>query len=113
MITINNYYDIKKISDPYIFKYVNSLIENIFKEYHCNYADSLKPIGVIFVVESIEDWKLLSENELGLNINNNRFEWIDDIGNAYCDGCIVINNSNAVNIIGKKIYFKDYLEDFI
>lgn len=43
---------------------------------------------------------------LSSKITESRFEWIDLIGNDFLDGCIVLNNDRAINIIGKAYYFR-------
>ena len=43
---------------------------------------------------------------LSSKITESRFEWIDLIGNDFLDGCIVLDNDRAINIVGKADYFK-------
>ena len=44
---------------------------------------------------------------LSVPITESRFEWIEEIGHGYSNGCIVLNNEKAINIIAKTALFQE------
>lgn len=67
---------------------------------------SLETVGGIFYVENEKDFDNYKKFGLSSKITESRFEWIDLIGNDFLDGCIVLDNDRAINIVGKADYFK-------
>ena len=101
MIEIFTPDDILKIKDCYIAKYIKNLFTNLLTQ---TSDCSLETIGGIFYVEKdFDDYKSFG---LSSKIAESRFEWIDLIGNDFLDGCIVLDNDRAINIVGKADYFK-------
>lgn len=103
MIIITKYDDIAKIKDKAIIPYIESLVSDILKAYSLN--RSFESVGGIFILESEKDFDNYNEFGLSSPLCEDRFEWIEEIGNGYSDGCIVINNDFAINIIGKTEFF--------
>ena len=109
MILINTRKDIGKIKDRFIQKYIENLFDRLIKEYSdCCANGNLEPIGAIYYVESSMNFESFESFGLSCPITENRFEFIEDIGNNYCNGCIVISNDIAINIISKKENFINY-----
>lgn len=110
MIKITKYDDLAKIKDNSIVHYIKNLLENILKSSSLNC--SIESVGGIYFLENESDINRYSEFGLTSPINKERFEWIENLSNGYSDGCIVINNDFAINIIGKTEYFdkEDYNE---
>ena len=102
MIKILNLQDVDKIPEKTVVPYVYSLITNILNAYDSN--SSIESVGAIYFVENEKD--LNNYQDLGLYkpIQEKIFEYICPINEDYSDGCIVINNDYAVNIICKKEY---------
>ena len=112
MIVINTRNDIEKIKDRFIQKYIENLFDSLIKEYcNCCANGSLEPIGAIYYVTSYSDFERYQNFGLSSPINESRFEFIEDIGNDYCNGCIVINNDKCISIIGKTEFFKRFREE--
>ena len=95
--------DIQRIPDKAIIPYINSYFDILISTYPPNC--SLEAVGAIFFLESKEDFKNLIEFGLSSPLMEERFEWIDGIGEGYSNGCIVLNNDFAINIIAKDEYF--------
>ena len=106
MIKIVKPKDLQNISDTEVFPYIHNLLDSLLKEYaaYCPNS-SIERIGAIFLLERAEDLELYAEMGLCSPVQQNSFEWIEDIG-GYCNGCIVLDTDRAINIIGKKIYFE-------
>ena len=102
MISITKSDDIAKITDTAIIPYIQSLVNNILKAYPNH---SIESVGAIYFVENEKDFDNFKEFGLSSPLYDNRFEWIDEIGNGYSDGSIVINNDFSINIIGKTEFF--------
>lgn len=109
MIKITKYDDIEKIKDNKIIAYIKSLVSDILKAYSLN--RSFESVGGIFVLENEKDFENFKESGLSSLLCEDRFEWIEEIGNGYSDGCIVINNDFAINIIAKTEIFKKGVSD--
>lgn len=113
MIKIVKAEDLQNIPYPEIIPYIHDLLNFYLKEYKNYCSDSsLTRIGAIYLLEQEKDWEKYSEMELPSPITPNCFEWIEDLGNGYCNGCIVIDCDRAANIIGKKEYFLRLKETF-
>ena len=110
MLTITTLKDVEQVKSPYLAGYIRNLVEHLLKEYHNYCADSLEAIGAIFVLEDREDWNLYSEMGLSCPPSESRFEWIEDIGNGFCNGCIVLDNDRGIDIIGKQEHFYSLYE---
>ena len=104
--------DISKITDDYLRCYANNLIEHLLNEYIevCTNG-SIDSVGAIFIIDSLSELKNHSDFGLSATITAKRFEWINNIGNGYVDGCIVIDNNRAINLLGKQDLFTDYMEE--
>lgn len=105
MIKITKSDDIAKIIDKAIIPYIESLVSDILKSYSLN--RSFESVGGIFFLESEKDFDNYKEFGLSSPLCEDRFEWIEEIGNGYSSGCIVINNDFAINIIGKTEFFNE------
>ena len=103
MIEIFTPDDILKIKDCYIAKYIKNLFTNLLTQ---TSDCSLETVGGIFYVENEKDFDDYKSFGLSSKITESRFEWIDLIGNDFLDGCIVLDNDRAINIVGKADYFK-------
>ncbi|MCH5183003.1 MAG: hypothetical protein J1E00_02410 [Oscillospiraceae bacterium] len=107
MIKIVKPEDLQNISDTEVFPYIQNLLDSLLKEYavYCP-GSSIERIGAIFLLERAEDLELYAEMGLCSPIQQNSFEWIEDIG-GYCNGCIVLDTDRAINIIGKSTIFEN------
>ena len=97
MIEILTPDDVSKIKDCYIAEYIKNLLTNLLTQ---TSDCSLETVGGIFYVDNYKKFGLSSK------ITESRFEWIDLIGNDFLDGCIVLDNDRAINIVGKADYFR-------
>lgn len=113
MIKIVKPEDLEKIQDMNIYPYIQDLLLYILKEY-ANYSPDSSiedEIGAIFLLEQETDWELYHEMGFSEPVEGFCFEWIEPIEKGYCNGCVVIDNSHAINIIGKQEYFKRFEEE--
>lgn len=111
MIKITSPEHLKNIDDPQILPYIRQLLESLLKEYRQFCPDSsIEKIGIIFLLEQESDFDLYQEMGLLSPVSTSDFEWIAPIENGYCNGCIVIDNDRAINVIGKEEYFNKYKE---
>lgn len=106
MIKIMTLSDAEKISNVFLKEYIINLVKRILHEYRDYCPDSLESVGAIFILERPSDLELFPEMGLSSPLTESRFEWVEHIGNGYCNGCIVITNDTAINIIAKKSIFK-------
>ena len=112
MIKITCIKDLDSVTDTCIQKHIESQLKyllNTFTE-ECS-EGSIESIGAIFYVEKnsdIEDYK-----QLGISspITEERFEWIEEISNEYYRGLIIINNSKAIELVGRKSVFNTILKE--
>ncbi|MBE6572801.1 MAG: hypothetical protein E7652_00235 [Ruminococcaceae bacterium] len=106
MVKITKHADLVNVKDENILPYIKCLLGRIQASYNYRPDQSIEPIGAVFLLET--DIDLLNYAEFGLSVplTENRFEWIETVeqGN-YCDGCIVIDNERAINIVGKRDFF--------
>ena len=112
MLKIITQKDVERIDNPYIATYIQNLVDYLFTEYKDYCAESLEALGAIFILEDSSDWNLFSEMELPAYPSESCFEWIQDIGNGFCNGCIVLDNDRAIDVIGEKAYFEQFKEAF-
>ena len=96
MIVITKADDLAKIKEKHVIPYIKNLLSNIQKAY-CP-ARSLESVGAIYFLENEKDF----DNFKKFGLSSPLFE---EICNGYSDGCIVINNDFAINIIGKSEFF--------
>lgn len=108
MIKVQELKDLEGINDKYAHKYIKNLLEYLFKTYE---VDSIESFGAIFYIERKEDLLRYSDFYLSSSLSEQRFEWVDDIGNGYINGCVVLDNERAINLISQKEYFTDYMEE--
>jgi hypothetical protein len=108
MKKIEKYSDLEGIKEETVYGYVKNLLEELFETYE---VDSIEEYGAIFFIEKEEELLQHREFYLSLPLREQRFEWIDEVGNGYVNGCIVIDNERAINLIGKAEYFTKYMED--
>lgn len=108
MIKVQELKDVKGIKDKFAHDYIKKLLEYLCKTYE---VDNIESFGAIFYIESKEDLLRYSDFYLSSPLSEQRFEWVDDIGNGYVNGCVVIDNDRAINLIGKKEYFSEYMEE--
>ena len=103
MIKILNLQDIDKIPEKTVVPYVYSLMKHILDNYDSN--SSIESVGAVYFMENEKD--LNNYQDLGLYkpIQEKIFEYICPINEDYSDGCIVINNDFAINIIARTEYF--------
>lgn len=103
MIKILNLQDIDKIPEKTVVPYVYSLMKHILNAYDSN--SSIESVGAVYFMENEND--LNNYQDLGLHgpIQEEIFEYICPINEDYSDGCIVINNDFAINIIARTEYF--------
>lgn len=105
MIKIVKSDDISKISDSAIKPYIEKLFNYLSETFCAN--SSIEAVGAIYYFENEDDFNKYEEIGLSLPIKENRFEWIDEIGNGFSNGYIVLNNEISINIIAKTAYFNE------
>ena len=103
MIKITCKEDIQRVPDKATVPYIEMFFDVLISTYSPNC--SLETVGAIFFIESKEEFKHFDEYSLSSPLLEDRFEWIDSIGEGYSNGCIVLNNDFAINIIAKDEYF--------
>lgn len=108
MIKVQERKDIELIKDQFIYVYIENLLEYLFKTYEVNTIESY---GAIFYIEKKEDFLQHSELFLSSPLYEDRFEWIDHIGNGYVNGIIILDNQRVINLIGKIELFTDFMEE--
>lgn len=108
MIIIHSKQDLSKIKNQHLKQYVNTFLDRLLFELK-NSTDDIDSIGVIFILENSKDFNNYKAFGLSSPIRESRFEYIETLSFGYCNGCIVLNNSEAINIIGKYSYFKEFL----
>lgn len=105
MIKITFQKDIQQIPDKRIVPYIQALFDNLLT--NCSPDCSIESVGEVFFLESAEDFKSFCNFGLSSPIIEERFEWFDTVDEEYSDGCIVLDNERAINIIGKTDFFKE------
>ncbi|MBM6921876.1 hypothetical protein H6A12_12040 [Phocea massiliensis] len=113
MIKITSPADLKKIHDSYISLYIQNLLEYILREYisYCPDQSIEEQIGAIFLLEQESDIHLYQQMGLSSPLKESQFEWLKQLSYGYSNGCIVLDNDRAINIIGKSSYFKPIQEE--
>lgn len=105
MIIIKQIEDITRVRDNDIKPYITDYFKYLIKAYCAN--DSIEDVGAIYYFESIDDFMEYQAIGLSVPITESRFEWIEEIGHGYSNGCIVLNNDKAINIIAKTALFQE------
>ena len=105
MIIIKRMEDIARVRDNAIKPYITDYFKYLKKTYCA--SDSIEAVGAIYYFESIDDFMEYQAIGLSVPITENRFEWIEEIGHGYSNGCIVLNNDKAINIIAKTALFQE------
>lgn len=105
MIIIKRMEDIARVRDNAIKPYIIDYFKYLIKTYCVN--DSIEAVGAIYYFESIDDFMEYQAIGLSVPITESRFEWIEEIGHGYSNGCIVLNNDKAINIIAKTALFQE------
>ena len=109
MILITKQTDLEMIVDNDIKPKINDLLQYYLKEYSTFCAEgTILPLGAIIVLEDNNDWNMLSGYGITLPNNSDDFEWINTFSDGYKNGCIVIDNDRALNIIGKDEFFQRF-----
>ena len=106
--------DLSVIEDGEIVSYIKGLLQILTEAYKDFCPNrSIEAIGTIFVIEQESDFDNFRGFGLSSAIRKSDFEWIVDIENGYFNGCIVIDTDFAINIIGKKEFFRNITEGLI
>lgn len=100
--------DLELIKDSPVLEYVENLLRQLIEILE---VEDIEPYGAIFCVESEEDLMQHRDFCLATPLTPQRFEWISDIGSGYLCGCVVINNSKVISIVGKAELLNKYKED--
>lgn len=108
MIIISFQEDIQKIPDKQIVPYIQAMLDDLLKI--CFPDRSIESVGEIFFLEKPEDLKSFFNNALSSPIKEERFEWIESVDREYSNGCVVLNNEKAINIIGRTKFFKEVFQ---
>ena len=108
MIKIKETKDLEQIREPQVLDYAGRLLRRLLQTFE---TENIEPYGAIFYIEEEKDLLEYQSFCLSAPLTPDRFEWLTDIGSGYLSGCIVINNSKAVSLVGKAEYFKKYKED--
>lgn len=103
MIIVRTIQEVDNIPVKSVIPYVRSLITNILNAYSSN--GSIETVGAVYFLEDQDDVR--NYQSLGLHepVAEELFEYIYPINEEYSDGCIVINNDYAINLIAKTKYF--------
>ena len=108
MIIISFQEDIQKIPDKQIVPYIQAMLDDLLKI--CFPDRSIESVGEIFFLENPEDLKSFFNKVLSSPIKEERFEWIESVDREYSNGCVVLNNEKAINIIGRTNFFKEVFQ---
>ena len=111
MVKITRLEHLEQVPEKEIIPYIKNLLEHILEEYkeYCPNA-SIESIGAIYLISSKSDMDNHLDFGLSMPIDKSRFEWIEYVGNNFINSCIVLDNDRAINIIGRKEYFKHLME---
>ena len=108
MIIISFQEDIQKIPDKQIIPYIQAIFDDLLKI--CFPDRSIESVGEILFLENSEDLKSFFNKALSSPIKEERFEWIESVDREYFNGCVVLNNEKAINIIGRTDFFKEVFQ---
>lgn len=99
------------IADVCIKKHIGNQLNYLLNTYKEECSEgSIESIGAIFYVENSSDFYDYTQFGLSSPINEERFEYIEQIVGGYCRGFIVLNNENVIEIIGKKDIFDSIMK---
>ena len=104
--------DLDSVTDTCIKKHIESQLKYLLNTYieECS-EGSIESIGAIFYVEKNSDIEDYKQFGVSSPITEERFECIEEISNEYYRGLIVINNSKAIELIGRKSVFNTFLKE--
>lgn len=112
MIKITCVEDLDSVADTCIKKHIESQLKYLLNTYIVECSEgSIESIGAIFYVEKSSDFANYTQFGLSSPITEKRFECIEEISNEYYRGLIVINNSKAIELIGRKSVFNTFLKE--
>ena len=111
MVKITRLEHLEQVPEKEIVPHIKNLLEYLLEEYkeYCPNA-SIESIGAIYLISSKSDLDNHFGFGLSMPIDESRFEWIEYIGNNFVNSCIVLDNDRAINIIGRREYFKHLME---
>ena len=107
MVVIQDSKDLDNIKDLFVYEYIHNLLNFLFETYE---VQSIKDFGAICYVESDDELQWCRELYLPPALNDRQFEWIVDIGEGYVNGCLLIHNDFALNLVGRAEYIKNLEE---
>lgn len=107
MIVIKNTDDLSKLKNTHLKNYIKSLLLRIFDEYQVECVD--EQIGTIYYIETIEELKNGMNFGLTKRLTESRFEMIEEIGDGFSHGIIVVTNEYVISIFAPSFLFKELL----
>ncbi|MBQ2943234.1 MAG: hypothetical protein IJD93_00845 [Ruminococcus sp.] len=111
MIKITCKNDLSLVIDACIKKHIENQLNYLLNTYieECS-EGSIESIGAIFYVENSSDFDGYTQFGLSSPINEERFEYIEQIAGDYYRGLIVLNNEKVIELIGKNDVFASLLK---
>lgn len=104
--------DLDSVTDSCIKKHIESQLKYLLNTYKEERSEgSIESIGAIFYVEKSSDFDNYTQFGLSSPITEKRFECIVELPNEYYRGLIIINNSKAIELIGRKSVFNTILKE--
>lgn len=111
MIKIACKNDLSLVVDDCIKKHIKNQLNYLINTYREECSEgSIESIGAIFYVENSSDFDDYTQFGLSSPINEERFEYIEQIAGDYYRGLIVLNNEKVIELIGIKDVFASVLK---
>ena len=111
MIKITEREDLKGLASyPRAYDYISKLLEDLLYDYKEFCADcSIRAIGAIYFMESLEDFKNYKALGLEEGIQDTIIEWTN-VKEDICVICIVISTDYAINIVCETALYQEYFK---
>lgn len=111
MIKITCKIDLVLITDTCIKRYIEEQLNYLLNTYKEECSEgSIESIGAIFYVENSSDFDDYTHFGLSSPINEERFEYIEQITGGYFRGIIAIDNEKIIEIYGEESVFESILK---
>ncbi len=111
MIKITSKKNLLVVSDACIKKHIETQLNYLLNTYieECS-EGSIESIGAIFYIENSSDFDDYTHFGLSSPINEERFEYIEQITGGYFRGIIAIDNGKIIEIYGEESVFESILK---
>lgn len=111
MIKITCKNDLSLVIDACIKKHIENQLNYLINTYKEECSEgSIESIGAIFYVENSSDFDDYTQFGLSSPVNEERFEYIEQITGGYFRGLIAIDNERIIEIYGEESVFESILK---